>query len=173
MDVNRSRRYLDLTDSKENEPAGRVGCVSVNNPSKLLIICDLAERVGFEGSFGQILCVQRDAANRNPYRQLGSITSGTIVTEKTLIDHDRPDCSMDGMDSISPLRHKPPPVSTPAPGSRDAARRVLGFHDGGCACRNLPQIRHDPLAVSRSQAQRILFRQLIPEPTHVTAVKGR
>ena len=30
-----------------------------------------------------------------------------------------------------------------------------------------------PLAVSRSQAQRILFRQLIPEPTHVTAVKER
>jgi hypothetical protein len=48
MDVNRSRRYLDLADSKENELAGRVGWVSVKNPSKLLIICDLAERVGFE-----------------------------------------------------------------------------------------------------------------------------
>jgi hypothetical protein len=29
------------------------------------------------------------------------------------------------------------------------------------------------LAVSRSQAQRTLFRQLIPEPTRVTAVKER
>jgi hypothetical protein len=64
-----------------------------------------------------------------------------------LINPHRPDCSMDGMDSISPSRHKPPPVST--------------------------QIRHDPLAVSRSQAQRTLFGKLIPEPMHVTVVKGR
>jgi hypothetical protein len=55
----------------------------------------------------QTLCVQRDAANRSPYRQLRSITSGTVVTEKTLINPDWADCSMDGMDSISALRHKP------------------------------------------------------------------
>jgi len=95
----------------------------------------------------QTLCIQQNATNRSPYRHLGSITSGTVVTEKTLINPNRPDCSMDGMDSVSPSRHKPPPVST--------------------------QIRHDPLAVSCSQAQRALFRHLIPEPMHVTAVKER
>jgi hypothetical protein len=61
------------------------------------------------------------------YRHLGSITSGTVVTEKTLINPHRPACSMDGMDSISSSRHEPPPY------------------------------QQDPLAVSRSQAQRTLF----------------
>ena len=80
------------------------------------------------GPFVQTLCIQRNAANRSPYRHLGSITSGTVVTEKTLINPDRPDCSMDGMDSISSSRHKPPPrINTPAPGFRNAARRVVGF----------------------------------------------
>jgi hypothetical protein len=46
----------------------------------------------------QTLCIQRTAANRSPYRHLRSITSGTVVTEKTLINPHRPDCSMDGMD---------------------------------------------------------------------------
>ena len=124
----------------------------------------------------QTLCVQQNAADRSPYRHLRSITSGTVVTEKTLINPDRPDCSMDGMDSIS-SRHKPPPVSTHPPWAfatrRPSSRRVLGFHDDGCACRDLPQIDMASLAVSRSQAQRTLFRQLIPEPTRVTAVKER
>jgi hypothetical protein len=50
MDVSRSVRYLDLADSKENKRAGSVGCTSVENPSKLLILCKLAERVGFENA---------------------------------------------------------------------------------------------------------------------------
>lgn len=49
----------------------------------------------------QTLCIQRNAANRSPYRHLRSITSGTVVTEKTLINPDRPDYGMDGMDAIS------------------------------------------------------------------------
>ena len=80
----------------------------------------LLEKTGGEsgirkGSFGQILWVQRDAANRSPYRQLGSITSGTIVTEKTLINAIQPHYGMDGMDAISWSRHKPPPLSTHLP----------------------------------------------------------
>jgi hypothetical protein len=47
------------------------------------------------------LCIQQNATNRSPYRHLGSITSGTVVTENPLINPYRPDCSMDGMDSIS------------------------------------------------------------------------
>jgi hypothetical protein len=63
---------------------------------------DTAERVGFsQAPLVQTLCIQRNAANRGPYRHLRSITSGTVVTEKTLINPDRPNCSMDGMDSIS------------------------------------------------------------------------
>jgi len=42
------------------------------------------------------------------------------------------------------------PSTSPAPGFRDAARRVVGFHDDGCACRDLPQINMTLLAVSRS-----------------------
>jgi hypothetical protein len=50
MDVNRSVRSLDLIDSKENKQPGRVGYASVENPSKLLILWELAERVGFENA---------------------------------------------------------------------------------------------------------------------------
>jgi hypothetical protein len=39
MDISRSVLYLGLADSKENKRAGRVGCTSVENPSKLLILC--------------------------------------------------------------------------------------------------------------------------------------
>jgi len=56
MDVSRSTRNLDLADSKENKQAGRVGYTSAENPSKLLILCKLAERVGFEPSFNVVLC---------------------------------------------------------------------------------------------------------------------
>jgi hypothetical protein len=48
MDVSRSVRYLDLTDSKENKDPRRVGYPSAKNHCKLLILWMLAERVGFE-----------------------------------------------------------------------------------------------------------------------------
>jgi hypothetical protein len=58
MDVGRSVRYLDLADSKENKRAGRVGCTSV-----LLILCKLAERVGFKrGDFAYVTCLQQDTS---------------------------------------------------------------------------------------------------------------
>ena len=55
----------------------------------------------------QTLCIQRNAANRSPYRHLRSITSGTVVTEKTLINPDRPDCSMTVWIRFPRPRHKP------------------------------------------------------------------
>lgn len=113
----------------------------------LVIVSDGGESGILSSPLVQTLCIQQNATNRSPYRHLGSITSGTVVTEKTLINPRRPDCSMDGMDSIFPV--------TPQTSS----------------CINT--IRHDPLAVSRSQAQRTLFGKLIPEPMHVTAVKVR
>jgi hypothetical protein len=120
------------------------------------------------GPLVQTLCVQRDAANRSPYRHLPSITSGTVVTEKTLIDSNWPDRSMDGMDSISlstpqtSFRIRNPPWAF---ATRHQARdESWAFMMTGCACRNFPQIDMASLAVSRSQVQRTLFRQLIPEP---------
>jgi hypothetical protein len=62
----------------------------------------------------QTPCIQQNAANRSPYRHLRSITSGTVVTQKTLINPDRPDSGMDGMDSNSSSRYEPPPVSAPS-----------------------------------------------------------
>jgi hypothetical protein len=41
-------RQLHLADSKDKSQDRRVGCVSIENPSKLLILWKLAERVGFE-----------------------------------------------------------------------------------------------------------------------------
>src|SRR5271166_1284959 len=48
MDVSCSVRWTDLTDSKENKQAGRVGNASAGYPLKSLILWKLAERVGFE-----------------------------------------------------------------------------------------------------------------------------
>jgi hypothetical protein len=80
----------------------------------------------------QTLCVQQDAENRSPHRQLRSITTGTVVTEKTLINANRSDYGMDGMDAISSSRHKPPSrINTPGPGlsqrGTQARDRVLGL----------------------------------------------
>src|SRR5208337_2730990 len=47
MDVSCYVRCTDLTDSKENKKAGRVGNASAGRPLKSLILWELAERVGF------------------------------------------------------------------------------------------------------------------------------
>jgi hypothetical protein len=78
MDVSRSVRYLDLVDSKENKQPGRVGCGSVGNPSKLLILWYLAERVGFEftrkRSFNNI---ERTAGTVKAMEDRGSSANGS------------------------------------------------------------------------------------------------
>ena len=101
-----------------------------------------------------ILCVQRDAANRSPYRQLGSITSGTIVTEKTLINSIQPHHGMDGMDAISSSRHKPPLYQHTRPGAF-ATHRDESWAFMMTATSVEIYLKSDAsLAVSRSQARR-------------------
>src|SRR5208282_259521 len=81
---------------------------STGHPESVVICCDLrcqCFRTGGEsgilsGPLVQTLCVQQNAADRSPYRHLRSITSGTVVTEETLINPTWPHYGMDGMDSV-------------------------------------------------------------------------
>jgi hypothetical protein len=87
MDVSRSVRCLDRTDSKENKPAGRVGCASVENPSKLLILNKLAERVGFEftrkRSFNNI---ERTAGTVKQWKTVVSSANGSQTDHGSVIN---------------------------------------------------------------------------------------